>query len=266
MTDYIDLFKANQELWNKRTLVHKDSDFYDVAGFMQGKEMLTPIELEELGDVKGRSLLHLQCHFGLDTLAWSRHGAIVTGIDFSQEAIAEAKRIAGSSKLDAEFICCNIYDATDFLGDRQFDIIFTSYGTIGWLPDLDKWASIIRRHLKKGGLFYIADFHPVVWMFDDDFSGIKYSYNNTEVITTESQGTYADKNADINSKEYGWNHSLSEIINSLIKNGLQIQQLNEHMYSPYPCFNNIVPAGDGQWHIKGLENKIPMVYSIKCIG
>src|SRR5688500_10169118 len=128
MTDYTDLFKANQELWNKRTKVHKDADFYDVPGFMQGKEVLTPIELSELGDVKGKTLLHLQCHFGLDTLSWARHGAIVTGIDFSQEAIAEAKRIAIAMKLDADFICCNIYDASDLLNDQEFDIVFTSYG------------------------------------------------------------------------------------------------------------------------------------------
>ena len=130
------------------------------------------------------------------------------------------------------------------------------------MPDLDKWAAIVSHFLKEGGIFYIADFHPVLWMFDDEFSHIKYSYDNQEVIVTENQGTYTDRDADIKAKEYGWNHSISEILNALINQGLEISHFNEFMYSPYPCFNNTVEFEKGKWHIKGLEGKIPMVYSI----
>jgi len=143
--------------------------------------------------------------------------------------------------------------------------VFTSYGTIGWLPDLDKWAAIISYFLKSGGTFYIAEFHPVVWMFDDDFTHIKYSYENKEVIVTENEGTYTDRNANIKGKEYSWNHSISEVLNALIKAGLQIELFNEHMYSPYPCFRNTVETEKGKWHIKGMEGKIPMVYSVRAI-
>lgn len=263
MNDYSQYFEANRQLWNKRTVVHKDSSFYDLKGFREGANVLTPIELKELGDVKGKKMLHLQCHFGMDSLNWARMGAQVTGVDLSDEAIREARQLNDELGLNAEFICCNVYDLKDHL-DEKFDIVFTSYGVVGWLPDLDKWAGIISHYLKPGGVFYIAEFHPVVWMFDDEFKEIKYSYENKEMIVIDSQGTYTDRNAAIEAKEYSWNHSLSEVINALIGQGLEIQSLNEYMYSPYPCFSNVVKNPEGNWWIKGLEDKIPMVYSIKA--
>lgn len=257
-------FEANKELWNQRTAVHKDSEFYNLKGFKAGETVLTTIELNELGHVNGKTMLHLQCHFGMDSLDWARRGAKVTGVDLSDAAIAEAQKLNDEMGLDAQFICCNVLDTSQHVKD-QFDIVFTSYGTIGWLPDLKPWASMIAERLKPGGLFYIAEFHPVVWMFDDDFTHIAYSYENREVIVTENQGTYTDRNADIQGKEYSWNHSISEVLNALINVGLKIELFNEYMYSPYPCFRNVVECETGKWHIKGLEGKIPMVYSLKAI-
>lgn len=264
MSSIEDMFKANQEIWNQRTRIHKSSSFYDVAGFLTGKEVLTEIELRELTNVRAKNLLHLQCHFGIDTLAWARHGANVTGIDFSQESIMEAKDLAKKAKLKTEFYCGNIYDTTALIGDRKFDIIYTSYGVIGWLPDLDKWAGIIRRHLSVGGVFYLAEFHPVVWMFNDEFSKIVHPYHNSHVIVTENAETYTNGEL-ISGKEYGWNHSLSEVINSLLKNNLRITQLNEYPYSPYASFKNMASAGPGRWNIKGLEGKIPLVYTLMAV-
>jgi SAM-dependent methyltransferase len=275
--DYTSFFEANKELWNQRTAVHKDSSFYDVAGFKAGANALTPIELKEVGDVKGKTLLHLQCHFGLDSLSWARLGAEVTGVDLSDKAIKEAKKLNDELDLNAKFICCNVYDLhprnaessktppLEGLGEAAFDIVFTSYGTIGWLPDLDKWAEIISHYLKPGGLFYIAEFHPVVWMFDDDFTHIKYYYDNREVIVMENQPTYTDGGGNITGKEYSWNHSISEVLNALINAGLKIELFNEHMYSPYSNFANSEETEKGKWQIKGMEGKIPMVYSVKAI-
>jgi SAM-dependent methyltransferase len=257
-------FKANRHLWNQRTAVHKDSDFYNLAAFKAGENVLTSIELNEVGDVKGKSLLHLQCHFGMDTLSFSGMGAKCTGIDLSDDAIKLAGEINDELNLDAKFICSNLYDLKQYLNE-QFDIVFTSYGTIGWLPDLDKWAAIVSHFLKPGGMFYIAEFHPVVWMFDEEFTHIKYNYDNQEVIVTENEGTYTDRNADIKGKEYSWNHGISEVLNALINAGLKIEMFNEHMYSPYPCFRNTSEYEKGKWHIKGMEGKIPMIYSLKAI-
>lgn len=272
MGNYKEYFEANKALWNKRTAVHKDSAFYDVAFFKRGKNMLTPIELTELGDVKGKKMLHLQCHFGVDSLCWARLGANVTGVDLSDAAINEAKRLNDEMGLNAKFVCSNVYDLKENLKmspegkdlEGAFDIVFTSYGVIGWLPDLDKWASLIACYLKPGGIFYIAEFHPVVWMFDDEFTKIEYAYENREVIVIDNCGTYTDRNAEISGKEYSWNHSLSEVMKALIKNGLQIQLFNEYMYSPYPNFRKSVELQPGQWHIQGMEGKIPMVFSVKA--
>ena len=265
-------FEANKQSWNKRTAVHKDSAFYDLDSFKKGKSSLNKIELEELGDVKGKTLLHLQCHFGMDTMSWEREGAVVTGVDISDEAIRLAKEIAAELLLNAAFICANIYDLADsskvppLEGFREaFDIVFTSYGTIGWLPDLDKWADIVAHFLKPGGTFYIADFHPALWMMDDNFEYIKYSYFNAQVITEEISGTYSDRDAPIRSIEHGWNHPFSEIITALVKHELQIVQFNEFPYSTYNCFNNLEHGADGMWRIKGMDEKLPMMYSIKAI-
>lgn len=264
MKEFEKYFEANKGLWNQRTMVHRDSSFYDVEGFKSGKSVLTPIELEELGDVKGKTLLHLQCHFGLDSLDWAKRGASVTGMDLSDKAIGEAKKLNKELGLDAEFICCNVYDLERYL-DKQFDIVFTSYGVIGWLPDLNEWARIIARFLKPGGTFYMAEFHPVVWMFDEEFTQVKYYYDNRELIVTDSTGTYTDRDAPISGKEYSWNHSISEVLNALIGQGLRLTLFNEHMYSPYPCFNNIEQGEDGNWRIRGMEGKVPMVYSLIAV-
>jgi SAM-dependent methyltransferase len=263
MENYNEYFSANRNLWNQRTAVHKDSSFYNLAGFKAGENVLNAIELNELTDVKGKTILHLQCHFGMDSLNWARLGADVTGIDLSDVAINEARQLNDELKMNAKFICSNVYDLKEHL-DEKFDIVFTSYGTIGWLPDLDKWAGIVSHYLKPGGIFYIAEFHPVIWMFDDAFTHIKYYYDNRELIVTESQGTYTDTDnkSNIKAKEYSWNHGLSEVFMALIRAGLTIESFNEYMYSPYPCFSNTVEIEKGKWQIKGMEGKIPMVYSI----
>ena len=149
MERYIEL---NRESWNRRTAVHLTSEFYDVEGFLNGKNTLKDIELNLLGDISNKKVLHLQCHFGQDSISLSRLGAKVTGVDFSDKAIESARILNEQTKTDAVFICCDIYDLPQHL-DETFDIIFTSYGTIGWLPDLNKWAQIVSRFLKTGGKF-----------------------------------------------------------------------------------------------------------------
>jgi SAM-dependent methyltransferase len=270
--NYQQYFDANKDGWNKRTAVHEASAFYNLEEFKKGKSSLNKIELEEVGDVKGKSLLHLQCHFGMDTLSWAREGATVTGVDISDKAIALAKQINDELKLNATFICANVYDLSDASkvppreGFREaFDIVFTSYGTIGWLPDLKPWAKVIVQKLKPGGFFYIADFHPTLWMLDDDMEKLTYSYFNDEVIITEQQGSYTDKSAQIKYTEYGWNHPFTEIFDALLSEGLQIEFLHEFPFSPYNCFKNTEQAADGMWRFKGMNNKFPMMYSIKAV-
>jgi SAM-dependent methyltransferase len=256
--NYIEI---NRQSWNNRVETHLKSKFYDLDNFIKGKTSLNSIELDLLGDVKGKSILHLQCHFGQDTISLSRLGAEVTGVDLSDKAIESAKQLAAETNSKTNFICCDIYDLPNHL-DKQFDVIFTSYGTIGWLPDLDKWAKIISQFLKPNGQFVFVEFHPVVWMFDDNFEKVGYNYFKSDAIVETESGTYADKSADIVIESVSWNHSLSEVLTSLIKNGLEINSFEEYDYSPYNCFNKTIEFEKGKYRIEHLGDKIPMVYSI----
>ncbi len=255
---------VNKQTWNNKTDIHIASEFYDVEGFLNGKSTLNDIELKILGDVSGKKILHLQCHFGQDTISFARMGAKATGVDLSDKAIERAREFAEKLNLDVTFVCCDIYEAPTFI-DEKFDIVFTSYGTIGWFPDLEKWANVVSHFLKPNGKFVMADFHPVVWMFDNDFETVFYNYFNVEPIVENETGTYADRDAEIAAKTITWNHPISEILNSLIKSGLEINSFEEYDYSPYNCFNKTEEFEKGKFRIKPLENKIPMVYSILAL-
>src|SRR5690554_5564187 len=224
--------ESNRQSWDQRTEAHVKSAFYDVAGFLQGKSSLNPIELALLGEVSGKSILHLQCHFGQDSISLSRMGAEVTGIDLSDKAIEQAQEMAKLTHQNTDFICCDLYDLPNHL-DQKFDILFSSYGTIGWLPDLGKWAEIIQHYLKPNGQFIFVEFHPVVWMFDNQFQHITYNYFNEGPIIETLTGTYADRTADMALESITWNHSLSEVIQNLLDHGLQIDKFQEFDYSPY---------------------------------
>lgn len=259
-----DYLAINRNSWNNKTDVHVASDFYDMEGFRKGNNSLNSIELELLGDIRGKKILHLQCHFGQDSISLSRLGAEVIGVDLSDKAIEHARKIASELKSTAEFICCDVYNLPQEL-DREFDIVFTSYGTIGWLPDLDQWAEVVSRFLKPGGTFVFAEFHPFIWMFDNSFEKIAYNYFNSGPIIETESGTYADRNVEITQEYVCWNHSLSEVMNSLIQNGLVIKVFNEYDYSPYNCFNKTIEIAPKKFRIEDLGDMIPMVYALKAI-
>ncbi|MFT5860466.1 MAG: ubiquinone/menaquinone biosynthesis C-methylase UbiE [Flavobacteriaceae bacterium] len=261
MDKNLDYIEINREAWNRRTSFHVDSDFYNTPAFIAGKSSLNSIELELLGDVKGKSILHLQCHFGLDSISLSRLGAEVTGVDLADAAINKARSLAKEIDENTKFICCDVYDLPKHL-DEQFDIVFTSYGTIGWLPDMDKWAEVVSRFLKPKGKFVFVEFHPVVWMFDDDFEKIGYSYFNREAIIESTEGTYAEKDAGESFDHVSWNHPIGEVLNSLIDSKLVLNELKEYDYSPYDCFSHTEESEKGKFRIKHLGSKIPMVYSM----
>jgi 2-polyprenyl-3-methyl-5-hydroxy-6-metoxy-1,4-benzoquinol methylase len=265
MNDYDKYFEANKKLWNKRVEIHYNSEFYSKENFLKSKISLNSIELEDLGDVNGKNILHLQCHFGQDTLSLANLGADVTGVDFSDEAIDKAKQLSDESNIKANFICSNIYDLKDKLEDK-FDVVFTSYGTIGWLPDIKKWAEIVSHYLRPGGKFLIVEFHPYIWMFDDNIENLKHPYFHTNKPIAEiSEGTYTDSNADIKMIEYGWNHTLSDVTNSLISNGLTVKSFNEFNYSPYNCFPNMIESEKNKYVFEKFGNILPLIYSISAI-
>lgn len=253
--------EINKKQWNQRVEPHVESDFYDVQGFLAGKTSLQETELALLGDVEGKRILHLQCHFGQDTISLARMGASTIGADLSDKAIEKAREFSMLSGTDATFFCCDLYDLPQHL-EGEFDIVFTSYGTIGWLPDLDKWASVISHFLKPEGKFVFVEFHPVVWMFDDDFQKVGYRYFKSDPIVETATGTYAYKDAPIQTTSVSWNHGMGEVITSLLKQGIHIQDLQEYDFSNYNCFSHTDEFEPGKYRIKHLGNFIPMMYSI----
>ena len=259
-----DFFEVNKATWNEKTKVHAKSEFYDMSAFKKGKSTLMPYELKALGDVSGKSLLHLQCHFGQDTLSWSRLGAKCVGVDISDEAIKLATSLNDELNLNAEFVCCNVLDASKHI-NKTFDIVFTSYGVIGWLPDVKPWAKMVAERLKKGGVFLMVEFHPIVWMFDyvEDQPTMKYGYHQKEAIYEEYEGTYADQNSKMLSKEYGWNHGLGEVITALTEAGLHIDYLKEHDESPYDVLPGLVKTESGLYKTK--DGLYPLLYELKAI-
>lgn len=260
MENYLEI---NRKSWNAKVEPHLKSDFYFVDEFLKGRSSLNSIELELLGDIKNKKILHLQCHFGQDSISLSRLGAEVTGIDLSDKAIETAKELARKCETKTRFIGTDLYNLPNVLNEK-FDIVFTSYGTIGWLPDLDRWAKVISHFLKPDGKFVMAEFHPVVWMFDDDFEGVKYNYFNEKPIVETYEGTYADPSANIVQEYVMWNHSLAEVLQSLIDNNLKIHQFKEFDWSPYPCFRRVQEFEKGKWRISMFGNKVPLVFAIEA--
>jgi SAM-dependent methyltransferase len=263
-------YKAvNRARWDELTAIHVRSAFYNLDAFKAGQSSLRPIERAELDDVAGRSLLHLQCHFGQDTLSWARLGAKVTGVDFSEQAIALARSLNQELRLDARFLCSDIYDLPRVV-DEQFDIVFTSYGVLTWLPDLRAWGRIIAHSLKPGGVFYIVEVHPFAFVLDSGKSAgelrVAYSYFYTpEPLRWEAEGTYADRSAAVRNKvSYDWTHSLGDVLNALTAAGLCVEFLHEFPYCVCGILPGMIQSEDGWWRLPECPHAIPMLFSLKA--
>jgi SAM-dependent methyltransferase len=260
---------SNRDLWDQLVPIHKRSEFYGVDAFRAGRSTLHDIEHQELGQVAGKKLLHLQCHFGLDSLSWARTGAEVTGVDFSPDAIDLARSISAETGIAAEFVCCNIYDLKNHL-TGEFDIVFTSGGVLAWLPDLKRWAEIASHFVKPGGVFYIREFHPFTGIFDDENEiaepTVHYPYfHSDKPMRFEDEGSYADRNADIRNVSYEWTHSLSDVINSLIEAGLRIEFVHEFPFNSYQSHPFLEQGSDGMWRYPKRPESLPLMFSIKAV-
>lgn len=265
--------QVNQENWDARTDIHAHSEFYDVAGFRAGRNALNPVEIEELGDVAGKTLLHLQCHFGQDTLSWARLGAArVMGADFSEKAIALARQLAEELNLDAQFVCTDIYDLPEHLHET-FDVVYTGGGAVNWLGDLGRWADVVVHFLKPGGVFYLREFHPYGSIFanEDDIPGINelkvlYPYfTRKEPFRFESDGSYTDGGAGVPIVSYEWFHPVSDVVTALVTRGLRLEFLHEFPFSDFQQFPFMEQRDDGNWCMVGDRYNIPLMYSLRAI-
>ena len=260
--------ETNRAWWNERVPHHADSSFYDLQGLKDGKITLMPLERREVGDVEGRSLLHLQCHFGLDTLSWARLGARVTGVDFSEEGIERARSLSAELGMEATFVHADIYELPDLLSGT-FDIVFTSYGVLTWLPDLTCWAYVIAHFLRPGGIFYMAEIHPFASVFYDEPDArdlqVHYPYfHDAEPLPFECEGSYASAAKCTHNVTYEWTHSLGDILNALIGAGLEIDFLHEFPHACYQMFPFLVQDQEGWWQLPDTYGSIPLTFSLKA--
>jgi len=264
--------KANQELWNSWTPHHVQSDFYDVEGFKAGRRRrrvgLDQLEIDLVGDVRGASLLHLQCHFGLDTIAWAQRGAAATGIDFSHEAIRAARALASEMGVPATFVHSDVYELPRHL-DGQFDIVFTSHGGLGWLPDLDAWARVVAHFVAPGGRFHLIEGHPFALIFDDRRTDpelrLLYPYfNGPEPIVEEMEGSYAAPDAPLHSVQHIWLHTLADIIGALLRAGLRIMTFAEYPFVGWKMFPWMEQRADGCWQLPGGRGDLPLMFSLSA--
>lgn len=258
--------QSNRKMWDELAQINARSQFYNLAGFKAGEKILHPLELAELGPfVAGQRLLHLQCHFGMDTLSWARLGAQVTGVDFSPKAIEMAQNLAAELNIPARFLCSDIYDLPAIL-DETFDIVFTSYGVLTWLSDLGGWAGLVARYLRPGGRFYMAEFHPTGMMLDDGSPAplLRYDYFDPQVMAfPNTAGSYADPQATISVEfSYEWQHPLGEVISSLCAAGLRIEYLHEQDFMCFKMAPYMVQSGENEWRLPPDHPRLPLQYSL----
>jgi len=257
--------ETNRAQWDERTKLHVPSAYYDVDGFKRGRSTLRPVELAELGDVAGLRLLHLQCHFGLDTLSWARLGAQVTGADFSSEAIGVARRLAQETGIEAEFVCSDVYTLPDALSGA-FDIVCASYGVLVWLPELAPFAEIAAGFLAEGGTFYLVDEHPLgaTLVEEDGRVVVADSYFDAGPIEVTASGTYAVPEARLaNPTSYQWQHSLADVVTAVTGSGLRLEFLHEFPFAGWQRLPSMRRDADGWWRLRGRAD-IPLLFSLRA--
>jgi 2-polyprenyl-3-methyl-5-hydroxy-6-metoxy-1,4-benzoquinol methylase len=259
--------ESNRRWWDQMVPIHAASPFYDVERFRAGGLSLDEIERGEVGDVRGQSLLHLQCHFGLGTLSWARLGARVTGVDYSAPAIELARRLAAELGLEARFLCSDLYELPDRLQER-FDVVFTSYGVLTWLPDLARWGETVAGLLRPGGRLHLVELHPFAGMFDDETTEVRLRYpyfRGAEAIRIERPGSYAAPAAPTDLQvTYSWPAPVSAVLGALVDAGLRIESFREFGSCGEQLRPWLVLGPDGRWTAPPGWPAVPLLYALRA--
>lgn len=266
-----DWLTTNRANWNDRVPIHLEGPFYDVEGWRAGRDNLEPFELEEVGDVSGRQMVHLQCHFGLDTLSWARRGAQITGLDFSAPAIEAARRLAQETGIDARFVCADVYSAPEALG-ATYDIVYTSHGVLGWLPDLQRWAEVVDALLRPGGFLYLSEYHPVSWCLAQGTPERRlgdlpeHDYFHAAPLELDEPGTYSDPQAHLaHTRTVEFQHTLGEIVSVLCGRGLQLAFLRERDFTHFPQLDWLIASPeDRRWIQPPDRPRVPLLFSLRA--
>jgi ubiquinone/menaquinone biosynthesis C-methylase UbiE len=257
--------ETNRAHWDDAVPHHVASEFYDVASFKAGRNALLPVELAEVGDVAGKTMLHLQCHFGMDTLSWARLGATVTGVDFSAPAIARARELATELGIEARFIESNIYELPSKL-DERFDIVFASYGVTVWLRDFAAWAKVAAHFVRPGGVVYLLDGHPLISVldFDQPTPAFKTSYFDRTPQVWKGDGTYATAQKLEHNSTVEFQHTVGDIITAFAEVGLRIDFVHEFPFAAWAALKSMTKGNDGYYRFPPDVPEVPMMMSLKA--
>lgn len=271
MVDYV---ADNRESWDERAPAHAASPDYRVAQFLNDPEFLSPVvrfDLPRLGDVSGLRGVHLQCHIGTDTVSLARLGATMSGLDFSPASIDEARRLATAAGADIEFVVADVDDAVSILGSNSFDLVYTGIGALCWLPDIDRWAEVVRSLLAPGGRLFLREGHPMLWAIDetrpDGLLVADYPYFQTDSpLTYTDGGTYVTTDVEFTRNvSHTWNHGLGEIVTALLSRGFVIDALEEHRSVPWEALpGRMVQGPDGEWELAERHERLPLTYTLQA--
>jgi SAM-dependent methyltransferase len=269
VTDYLDVNRAN---WNDRAPAHAASPGYSVARFAEDPEFLSRVvsfDRPLLGSVAGQRGIHLQCHIGTDTVSLSRLGATMTGLDFSDKSLIEARRVAELAGADVRFLQSDVYDALSVAGDG-YDFVYTGIGALCWLPDVARWARVVASLLRPGGRLFIREGHPALWAVDEERTDalvMKYPYfERSEPLVFTTGGTYVETDAEFsNNTTHEWNHGLGEIVTALLDAGMTLTGLVEHKTVPWEALpGQMHVAPNGEWALDGDQNRLPLTYTLQA--
>ena len=267
MSTYLETNRAN---WDERADVHIEdvTGSYAIAPFLAGEDVLFPIEASEIGDVRGLDLLHLQCHIGVDTLCLARRGARVTGLDFSENALRHAAALAAEADLEARFVLGDVYQAEEHVG-AAFDIVYTTWGTICWLPDIRRWGRVIAAMLRPGGRLYFADTHPMIQPLEEVDGQLRptFSYRTPTGVPlafTANQTYTGDPRQFLNTENFEWVHPVSDVLMALIDAGLLIERVAEHEALPWQMFPMMAQGADRLWRLPAGHPRLPLSLTVSA--
>lgn len=270
-----EMLRANQANWDARTPVHVASAFYGLDGSRSAEHWFAPFEWADLGELRGRDVLHLQCHLGTETAAFADRGARTVGLDFSAAALTEARRLAADSGRDITFVQADVHRAAEALDGRRFDVVYTGKGALCYLPDLTAWARVVSSLLRPGGTFYLVEFHPLLDALGPTPSPapdrqqllLHHDYlGGRGPLRSDTPLTYTDgppvQDATVS---YEWRHGIGEVVTALTGAGLTIQLLRETELLPWKRFDAMVPSENGWWRLPPSQPLIPLLYALRAV-
>ncbi|MDI9892423.1 class I SAM-dependent methyltransferase [Microbacterium sp. IEGM 1404] len=270
-TEYLDANRAN---WNERATLHaaRDGSGYGVLRYVEDRDALSDVvrfDQPLLGDLTGKRAVHLQCHIGTDTLSLARLGARVTGLDFSENAVAEARRLVAETGDAVDFVRSDVAHALDILPGGAFDLVYTGIGALCWLPSITEWAGVVADLLAPGGTLHIREGHPVLWSMNETLPGLTLAFPYFEQpapLEWDDDSTYVEVSAPLQStRTYEWNRSLGEIVTALLDRGLRLDALIEHDSVPWEALpGRMTLRADGEYALTEQPSVMPLSYTIRA--